>query len=145
GYDTDASPWARLFFERAEEADANVRGGLRDVTFPRWVNQERPTCGSLQLDHVLATPGIVARIDDTADDPAVIARSESLGTRGSDHNPLRWSFTSAADAMPTEGSRFLCGQPVARAGVPCDLALVTTAVESPETLDTVGHLPTWDR
>ena len=92
GYDTSDSPWGALFFERVERGDADGQGILVDVTYRRWAEQERPTCGVLQLDHILATPAIAAVIVDAPDDPAVVSPTEPLHARGSDHRPLRWSL-----------------------------------------------------
>ena len=48
--------WGQEYFQRLKEA------GLHDVTFERW-GEERPTRGTLQLDHVLHNDGTKGLLD----------------------------------------------------------------------------------
>ena len=69
-------PWAVEYFATLHEA------GLIDSTYSRWDDSERPTRGTFQIDHVLATADIDAMIHDPQVMPAA----------GSDHAPLGWKI-----------------------------------------------------
>lgn len=69
-------PWAAEYFA------ALHRTGLIDSTHSRWDDSERPTRGTFQIDHVLATADIDAMIHDPHVMPAA----------GSDHAPLAWGI-----------------------------------------------------
>lgn len=73
--------WGSEFFDAIEAAD------LCDCTFQRWDENEHPTCGEYQLDHVIASPDVNARIT---------ALRAPRAEGASDHFPVRFSIHRTA-------------------------------------------------
>jgi hypothetical protein len=64
GWDTTHDGyWGQDWFDRA------CRAGLYDLTYTRW-GHEKPTCGSYQLDHFLASKDVVPYLDDASIGPS---------------------------------------------------------------------------
>lgn len=86
-YDEDhGEPWAHLLFATA------LRQGLHAATFGEW-GGETPTRGRYQIDHVLATQRMAARLSafEVADPDGAVAAPFS------DHQPVTFELREGAD------------------------------------------------